>query len=64
MDIHQARTDAIQEEITAKRDAHQERMGASVNAWREETTAGKEATEVSLESKQLTSAEIRVSSGA
>jgi hypothetical protein len=34
MDIHQARTEGIQEEIIAKMDAHQERMGASVNAWR------------------------------
>jgi chaperonin cofactor prefoldin len=32
-DIHQARTEAIQEEIIAKMDTHQERMGANVNAW-------------------------------
>jgi hypothetical protein len=34
MDIHQARTDVIQEEILAKMKDHQERMGASVKAWR------------------------------
>jgi hypothetical protein len=54
MDIHQARTEAIQEEIIAKMDAHHERMGASVNACQKETTACKEATE----SKEPTSAEI------
>jgi hypothetical protein len=38
-------TEAIQEEIVAKMDTHQERMGASVNAW------WKEMTEACLESK-------------
>jgi hypothetical protein len=33
IDIHQGMTEAIQEEIVAKMDTHQERMGASVNAW-------------------------------
>jgi hypothetical protein len=33
MVIHQARTEAIQEQIIAKMDTHQERMGASMNAW-------------------------------
>jgi hypothetical protein len=32
IDIHQARREAIQEEIIAKMDAHQERIGAHVNA--------------------------------
>jgi hypothetical protein len=32
MDIHQVRTEAIQEEIIAKMDAHQGRMEASMNA--------------------------------
>jgi hypothetical protein len=32
-------------------DAHQERMGASVNAWRKETKACREATEPCLERK-------------
>jgi hypothetical protein len=32
MDIHHARTEVIQEEIIAQMDAHQERMGASMNA--------------------------------
>jgi hypothetical protein len=31
--ISKTRTNAIQEEIIAKMDAHQERMRASVNAW-------------------------------
>jgi hypothetical protein len=39
MDIHQARTEAIQEEITALMDAHQERMGSIVNAQRKEMVA-------------------------
>jgi hypothetical protein len=39
-------------------DAHQERMGAIVNAWRKETTACQEATEACLESKEPTSVEI------
>jgi hypothetical protein len=42
MGIHQVRTE---EEILAKMDAHQERMGASKNAWRKETTAYQEATQ-------------------
>jgi hypothetical protein len=33
MDIHQAQPEAVQEEIIAKMDAHQERTGASMNAW-------------------------------
>jgi hypothetical protein len=32
MDIHQAKTEAIQEKIIAEMDAHQEGMGVSVNA--------------------------------
>jgi hypothetical protein len=39
MDIHQARAEAIQEEIIAEMDAHQERMEANMNAWREENKA-------------------------
>jgi hypothetical protein len=39
MDIHQARTEAIQEEIIAKWDTYKERMGASENAWWKETAA-------------------------
>jgi hypothetical protein len=34
MDIHQARTGGVQEKIIPKLDANQERMTASVNAWR------------------------------
>jgi hypothetical protein len=49
MDIHQARTKAIQEEIIAKMDAHQERMEASMNAWKKETMACQEAMEACLE---------------
>jgi hypothetical protein len=55
MVIHQARTEAIQE--VAKMDAHQERMGASMNACRKETTACQEATEACQESKEPTSVE-------
>jgi uncharacterized protein YacL (UPF0231 family) len=49
MDIHQARTEAIQGEIKAKRDVHHERMGAIMNAWLKETTACQEVTETCLE---------------
>jgi hypothetical protein len=59
MDMHQARTEAIQEEITAKMDAHQERMGASVNVWRKETMACQEVTQACLENKERTSLEIK-----
>jgi hypothetical protein len=38
IDIHQARTEVIQD-VIAQMDAHRERMGASVNAWRKEMTA-------------------------
>jgi hypothetical protein len=38
---HQARTDVIQEEIISKMNAHQETMGASVNAWQKESMACK-----------------------
>jgi hypothetical protein len=57
MDIRQARTEAIHEEIMAKMDAHQERMGASVNAWRKEAMACQEAMETCLGSKGPTSLE-------
>jgi hypothetical protein len=33
IDIHQARTRAIEEEIIAKMTTHRERIGGSVNAW-------------------------------
>jgi hypothetical protein len=49
MDTHQARTEAIQKEIVAQMNAHQERMGASVNAWRNETTACQEKAKGSPE---------------
>jgi hypothetical protein len=52
MDIHQARTEAVQEEMITKMDAHQEWMGASMNAWRKEGTACQEATGACLESKE------------
>jgi hypothetical protein len=39
-------------------DAHQERMGASMNAWRKETMACQEAMEACLESKKPTSVKI------
>jgi hypothetical protein len=55
MDIHQARTEAFQEEKAAKMEAHQERMRASVNAWRKEMMVFQERTEACLESKDLTS---------
>jgi hypothetical protein len=45
--------------MTAKMDAHQERVGASVNAWRKETTACQVATDASPESKEPTSVEIK-----
>jgi actin-like ATPase involved in cell morphogenesis len=48
MDIHQARTEAVQE-IIAKMETHQEKMRGSMIAWRKETTAyleGKEPTSV------------------
>jgi predicted ATP-binding protein involved in virulence len=32
MDIHQARTDSIQEEIKAKKDIHQEKMEAAIQS--------------------------------
>jgi hypothetical protein len=51
MDIHLARPKAIQKEIIAKMDVHQERMGASANACQE-------ATEACLESKEPTSVEM------
>jgi hypothetical protein len=35
MDIHQARTEAIQEEIIAKMDAHRETIDANMNGWQE-----------------------------
>jgi hypothetical protein len=57
MDIHQARTETVQE-IIAKMDAHQERMGASTNAWRKEPTACQEGMEACLESKEPSSVEI------
>jgi hypothetical protein len=39
MDIHQDRTQAIQEEIITKMDAQQERMEVSINAWQEAVEA-------------------------
>jgi hypothetical protein len=57
MDKSQARTEAFQKQIINKMDAHQDRMGASMNAWRKETTACQEATEACLESKEPTSVE-------
>jgi hypothetical protein len=57
MDVHQARTEAIQEEIMAKMDTRQEGMRASMNAWRKETMACQEVTEACLESKEPTSLE-------
>jgi hypothetical protein len=58
MDIHQARTEAIQEYVIAKLDAHEERIEASVNARWEETAACHKETEVCLDSKEPTSNEI------
>jgi hypothetical protein len=58
MDIHQARTETVQEEIIAKMDAHQERMGTNMNAWQKETMACQEATEACLERKEPTSVKI------
>jgi hypothetical protein len=50
MDIHQARTEAIQYEITALMDAHQERTGAIVNARRKEMMALQDVMEACLKS--------------
>jgi hypothetical protein len=58
MDIHQTRTETVQEEIIAKMNAHQERLGGSINAWRKDTTACQEATEACLESKEPTSLKV------
>jgi hypothetical protein len=57
MDVPQARTEAIQEDIIAKMDAHQKRMRASMNVWRKEMTACQEAMDACLESKGPTSLE-------
>jgi hypothetical protein len=54
MDTHQARPEVTQEEIIAKMDAHQERMGANMNVWQKETLACQEAMEACLESKEPT----------
>jgi hypothetical protein len=54
MDIHHAWTEAIQEEIIAEIDAHQERMRVSVNAWWKEMTACQEATEACLGKTEAT----------
>jgi hypothetical protein len=59
MDIHQAQTKAIHEEIIAKRDAHQEWMKASMNAWQKDATACQEAMEACLESNEPNSHEIK-----
>jgi hypothetical protein len=58
MDIHHARTEAIQEYVIARMDVNQERMEASANAWRKETAACHEETGACLESKEPTSDEI------
>jgi hypothetical protein len=49
MDIQQIKTGVIQEEIIPKIDVQQERMEASKNAWRNETTACQEETKACLE---------------
>jgi hypothetical protein len=46
--VHEARTVSIQVDVIAKMDAHQERMGASMNARRNDMTACLEATEACL----------------
>jgi hypothetical protein len=46
MDIHQARTEAVQEEIIDKMDARQDRIAGSVNACRNKMKARREETEV------------------
>lgn len=54
MDIHQSRTEAFQEEIISMIDAHQERMEANMNAWRNKMKACGEAMEAypkSMESR-------------
>jgi hypothetical protein len=50
MDIHLAQPEVVQEEIIVKMDTHQERMGASINAWQKETTVCQVAMEACLES--------------
>jgi cytochrome c556 len=49
MDTHQARTEAIQEEITAKMDSNQERTRAGFNACGKQTTACHEEKRVKAE---------------
>jgi chaperonin cofactor prefoldin len=49
VNIHLDRTEAIQEEIIAQVDTHQERMEVSVNAWRKEIMACQEAMAACLE---------------
>jgi hypothetical protein len=56
--IYQARTEAIQEEITAKMDFHQERLAAGMNAWQKHMTACRETTKACLESKEPTLLEV------
>jgi hypothetical protein len=52
MDTHQARTEAIQEEIIAKMETYQGRMEANINAWQNKMKACPERTESSTETGQ------------
>jgi hypothetical protein len=52
LDILQAMTEVIQEEIIAKRDTHQEMMEDSMNAWQREMKACQEAMEACLKKKR------------
>jgi hypothetical protein len=45
MDVFQPRTEADQEEIIAKTEVHQERMGPSMNPWRNKMNRRQETTE-------------------
>jgi hypothetical protein len=57
VDIHQTRTEAIQEEIIAKMGAHRETMEANINVWQEGNKACVRQTEVCLERKEPTPVE-------
>jgi hypothetical protein len=54
MDIHQARAETIQEQMTAELDTHHERMEANMNACREGNKACLQKTKACLESKEQT----------
>jgi hypothetical protein len=64
MEIHQARIEANQLVMMAKLDAHHERTIAKTDAWLEEMKAWRKETTACLESREPTSVETGVRSGA